>query len=70
MDKTEFIGKIAVSVTEAAELLGVSRPAMYEILNRADCNADFKLGARRMVSVKALQEWVDKQVEDYTHRNG
>lgn len=55
--------KIAVSVSEAAEMLGVSRPTMYEILNRADCKADFKLGSRRLVSVSALKDWIDRQIE-------
>lgn len=53
--------KLAVNVSEAAKMLSVSRPTMYEILNREDCRADFKLGSRRLVSVEALREWIAKQ---------
>ena len=55
--------RLAVSVAEAANMLSVSRPTMYEILNRSDCHADFKIGNRRLVSVSALAEWIDKQTE-------
>lgn len=55
---------LAVSVSEAAAMLGVSRPTMYEILNRSDCNADFKLGQRRLVSVSALESWIAAQIAE------
>ena len=57
-------GKLAVNVSEAAEMLSVSRPVMYEILNRADFNGAFRVGSKRLVSVAALQRWVDKQVAE------
>ena len=60
-ESTKHSQRIAVSVSEAAEMIGVSRPTMYEILNREDCKADFKLGSRRLVSVEALREWIAKQ---------
>jgi len=56
--------KLVVNVTEAAKMCSVSRPTMYEILNRNDCKADFRLGTRRLVSVSALQNWIDKQVQE------
>lgn len=55
------IKKLTVSVTEAAAMLGVSRPTAYQILNRDDCRAAFKVGTRTLVSVSALREWVDAQ---------
>ncbi len=55
------VDRIAVSPTEAAALLGVSRPTVYQILNRDDCRAAFKVGTRTLVSVSALREWVDAQ---------
>ena len=57
-------GKLAVNVSEDAEMLSVSRPVMYEILNRADFNGAFRVGSKRLVSVAALQRWVDKQVAE------
>lgn len=62
--KEEAKRKIAVSVSEAAELCSVSRPTMYEILNRADCKASFKLGTRHLVYVDALKDWVSRQAEE------
>ena len=64
MAKIETREKLAITVTDAAEYLSVSRPMMYQILNREDCNVDFRVGTKRLISMKALQEWVDKQVMD------
>ena len=61
-----MIEKIALDVSEAASILGVSRPTMYQILNREDVHLDFYIGTRRKVSRKALQEWVEQQVEQPT----
>lgn len=57
MDKLE---PLAVSATEAARLLGVSRPTLYQLLNRADFPS-FRVGGRVLVSVAGLQEWIDRQ---------
>ena len=56
--------KLAVSVSEAARMMGVSRPTMYAILNREDCHAGFRYGTRRYVSVDALREWIAKQTQE------
>lgn len=56
--------KLAVNVTEAAQLISVSRPTMYEILNRADFHGSFRIGSKRLVSVDALREWVEKQTAE------
>lgn len=58
--------KLAVNVSEAAEMLSVSRPTMYEILNRSDFNGDFRVGTKRLISVSALQEWIDRQIQTAT----
>ena len=55
--------KLALDVTEAAALLGVSRPTMYDILNREDFHAAFYVGRRRKISREGLSEWVRKQTE-------
>lgn len=51
---------MAVSAPEAARLLGVSKPKVYELMNRADFPA-FKLGGRTLVSVDGLRKWVQEQ---------
>ena len=51
---------LALSVTEAAKLLGISRPTLYNLLHRADFPA-FKLGGRTLISAEGLKEWVRVQ---------
>lgn len=51
--------RLTISPAEAAILLGVSKPTIYQILNRDDCRAAFKVGTRTLVSVSALREWVN-----------
>lgn len=56
-----FSERLTVSPAEAAALLGVSKPTVYQILARADCRAAFKVGTRTLVSVAALREWINAQ---------
>ena len=56
--------KLAVNVSEAAQLISVSRPTMYEIMNRADFHGSFRIGSKRLVSVDALREWIKNQTEE------
>lgn len=60
MDKLE---PLAVSAPEAARLLGVSKPTVYQMMNREDFPA-FKVGARTLISVEGLREWIRKQVNE------
>lgn len=53
--------KIALSVAEAATLLSVSKPTLYELIRREDFPS-FKLGNRTLISRIGLEEWVEKQV--------
>ena len=53
--------KIALDVSEAAALLGVSRPTMYAIMNREDFTASFRIGTRRKVSRAGLMAWIERQ---------
>ena len=54
---------MAVSVTEAAELLHISRPMVYELMRRRDFPS-FKVGRRTLISVSGLRAWVKKQTEE------
>lgn len=56
MDKPE---KLTIGVTEAAKMLGLSRPKVYE-LARSEGFPSFKVGERLLISIKGLQEWVDR----------
>ncbi|MDB7859601.1 helix-turn-helix domain-containing protein [Intestinimonas butyriciproducens] len=53
---------LAVSAPEAARLLGVSKPTLYELMGREDFPA-FKLGRRTLISVDGLREWVRNQTK-------
>lgn len=52
--------KLALSVAEAAELLGVSRPTVYDLIHRPDFPS-FKVGSRTLISRSGLAAWVDRQ---------
>lgn len=55
--------KLTVDTTELAEMLGVSRPFVYQLINREDFPKSFRIGRKRLHSVDAVQEWVRKQTE-------
>lgn len=59
VDKLE---PLAISALEAARLLGVSKPKIYELMGRADFPS-FKVGGRTLVSMEGLRKWVKKQTE-------
>lgn len=54
--------KLAYSSTETAQVLGVSRPTVYQLMKRADFPA-FKVGNRTLISADGLREWVKSQAE-------
>lgn len=56
----ELNNRLTYSPTEAAQVLGVSRPTIYTLLKREDFPA-FKVGTRTLISVLGLQEWVENQ---------
>ena len=55
--------RLTYSPTEAAEVLGVSRPTVYQLMKRADFTAAFKVGSRTLISAEGLREWVQAQTE-------
>lgn len=63
------IQPLAFSMSEAAQVLGVSRPTLYKYVNREDFPS-FKLGNRTLVSAEGLREWVRQQTQplsDFVH---
>ena len=54
---------LAVGATEAARLLGISRPTLYQLLNRVDFPS-FRVGTRVLICVSGLQEWIDRQTKE------
>lgn len=54
--------RLTYSPTKTAQVLGVSRSTVYQLMKRADFPA-FKVGSRTLVSAEGLQAWVQAQVE-------
>lgn len=54
--------RIALSVTEAAEQLGVSRVTVYNYIKRDDFPA-VKLGGRVLIPRDKLKTWLEAQAE-------
>ena len=55
--------KIALSVKDAAALIGVSKSKMYEIMRRSDADFGILLGGRRLISRAKLEEWIVRIAE-------
>ena len=56
------IEPLSVSTSEAARLLGVSRPTIYELMQNAGLPW-FKVGTRTLLPVSGLREWVETQAK-------
>ena len=54
--------KLAYSLTETAQVLGVSRPTVYALLDQPGFPA-FRVGNRRLISVEGLRDWIRSQTE-------
>ena len=54
--------KLAYSLTETAQVLGVSRPTVYELIKQPGFPV-FQIGGRKLVSVEGLRDWVRNQTE-------
>lgn len=56
----QFSNRLAVSPSEAARMLGVSKPKIYDLIRQEDFPA-FKLGTRTLIAVDGLRQWVADQ---------
>jgi len=54
--------RIAVDVDTAAEMLGISRGALYPLVMAGEVPS-FKIGRRRLVLVDGLRAWAATQIE-------
>lgn len=61
--KKAISDKRALSVTEIAETLGISRTTAYELVNREDFPS-MRIGQRIIVPVDALDRWLERGVAD------
>jgi excisionase family DNA binding protein len=51
------VGVLAVSPAEAGRLAGIGRTTIYHAISCGDLKS-LKIGARRLVTVEALREWL------------
>ena len=54
--------KLAYSLTETAQVLGVSRPTVYALIKQPGFPV-FQVGGRKLVSVEGLRDWIRSQTE-------
>lgn len=54
--------KLAYSLTETAQVLGVSRPTVYALIKQPGFPV-FQIGGRKLVSVEGLKRWIRDQTE-------
>lgn len=52
--------KLAYSAAEAAQVLSVSKPTVYQLCKRADFPA-FYIGNRLLISKAGLASWIERQ---------
>lgn len=55
--------KIALNVTDVAQMLGLSRPTVYKLCNRKDFPAA-RIGGRVLIPRDKLKAWLEAQAED------
>ena len=53
---------LAYSTTQGAQVLNISRPTLYKLMQEDPSFPRFKLGARTLIPVSALERWVEAQV--------
>lgn len=60
--------KLTCSIQEMGRMLGISTDRAY-VLARSEGFPVVQVGGRKLVSIKGLERWVDKQAEGITHEN-
>ncbi len=54
--------RMTLSVSEAADILGVSRPSLYQLIDKPGFPS-FRVGRRVLISRAGLARWVEQQTE-------
>ena len=55
-----YVDPIGISLMQAAELLGVSKPTIYKLMEQYEDFPACKLDGRVLVNYKGLREWFDR----------
>ena len=57
--------KLAVSINEAADLIGLKRDLIYRLVMSGDIPS-FKVGTRRIIPVAGLKEYIERRMAEPT----
>lgn len=52
--------RLALNINEAASMLGLKRDLMYRLIRGGDIRS-FRVGSRRLISVEALRDYVERR---------
>lgn len=52
--------RITITTKEAASILGISMPTMYELVHRQDFPS-IKVGRKILINVEGLRKWIDNE---------
>ncbi|WP_286800393.1 helix-turn-helix domain-containing protein [Pseudomonas sp. UBA4034] len=63
MNNPEHIAPLAVSVEDAARVVGYSRSGVYELIASGNLKA-FKLGRRRLILMTELKAWIERAAKE------
>ena len=62
--KDRLLDRVGLSAEESASLLGISKPTMYELLNRReDPVPSFRINKRRIIPLAGLMKWAERQAQ-------
>jgi excisionase family DNA binding protein len=61
--QTAIFERPTLTVQEAANLIGVSAPTMYEITERADFSALIRVGRKKLILREKFLTWLELQTE-------
>jgi predicted DNA-binding transcriptional regulator AlpA len=53
--------KATFTVREAANVVGISLPVMYDLTERSDFNALIRIGWRKLILKSRFMKWLDQQ---------
>jgi len=59
--QSRLFEKPTLTVQEAANLIGVSAPTMYDITERADFTALIRVGRKKLILRTRFLEWLEAQ---------
>lgn len=60
-EKTILPNRLAVSVPQAAEMIGISPPKVYELIRCGDLPAKH-VGHRWLISMRNLEKWINDEL--------